>query len=208
MQPHRMIPAKKLSLCIAVALLGITLFALHSAFRKHYVTLSVRGWGVIHSTSSSLLRYIPRDKCILKFVSNEGVINQVTFHQDFFRSPILIIPSTRTNTFFCVYDNDVNWQLIRIDLGQQFRPLPQESPLRNRVLQSTCAIDRVSKQDFGTWTFVAETLENSNASNYGEWITCPGFPLRGNRKKLVASIRNCGDAGIYPGELIDLNYHP
>ena len=154
---------------------------------------------------TALLRSVSEGSYEITFISEVGVTNRVTLYHNLFECPTMLLHGGRSNVFFCVYNHDVDWQLIRIELNEIFQPLPKDSPIRNLVLGSTCRIEQVSKEEKIDWDFVANILEQMSSREFKRRVIA-SRAFRVNQKKLIASLRNFGDQGQYPGEVTIPSY--
>jgi hypothetical protein len=169
------------------------------------IDIPLIGGGSIRLTQPSVLELVFKSTSTMAFNSGPGKEDIVILRRDYFDSPVIVIPSTKSNLFFCVYDNDVDWQLIRVDVSGQFRPLPRTNPLCDVVQFATCKIERVLKTDTNDWNLVAIALEKMSETEYKDQslgLNLFGYRVRADRKKLAASMRNFGDQGQYPGDTI------
>jgi hypothetical protein len=136
-----------------------------------------------------------------------GPTNYVDLEEDWFHGPCMVLPSTNTNIFFCIYDHDVDWQLIRIDASQPFQTIPG-GPLTGHVLRSTCKIERVLRQDTNDWNFVSTTLEKMPSKQYEDQsakVTLLYYRTRYSQENLVADMRDFGSLGMYDGDVMTVN---
>jgi hypothetical protein len=153
---------------------------------------------------------IRNKKCTLTLKSGTGLVGNVELLQPFCKAPIIVFPSTNDETFLCVYDNDVDIQLLRINLKKGFRPFSAINILRPLVPFSTCQVDRVMKTDTSDWAFAAATLERMSTEEF----RCQSVPSLDlvlfrkyvDQKELAAAMHNCGNQGIYDGEATTVTY--
>jgi hypothetical protein len=192
---------------ISCLILGACL-TIYFLTREQHVFLRIPQWGTIESTSAPFLKTIQGRPCLIRFTSIDGLTHHITFHQDFFKSPLFVISSPRPGEFFCVYDNDVNYHLIQIDVNKPFHRFTPQSPIGHLILESSCEIERVTKDDTNSWNLVADALEKMTSSEYKRSEICPGFLIRSDKEQLVRSIHNFGDSGVYPGEVVNLQHEP
>src|SRR5665213_2862809 len=109
------------------------------------IEIPLIGGGSIRLTQPSVVELFFKSTSTMTFNSGPAKTDTVILRRDYFDSPVIVIPSTKSNLYFCVYDNDVDWQLIRVDVSGQFRPLPRTSPLCDVVQFATCKIERALK---------------------------------------------------------------
>ena len=190
---------------LLVAGFGVMLFLLLSAVTHRTINIPLNGGGSVTMENPSVLEWFFTSTCAITFSPRPGIVDSVDFGQGWFDAPIMVLPSTNTNVFLCIYDHDVDWQLIRIDLSQRFQPIPLDNPLHGIVRHSTCKIDRVPKSDANDWSYVAATLDKMPGRQYREQsrgLNLLFFRLRAAQKDVAASMRNFGDQGQYPGDVV------
>jgi hypothetical protein len=187
---------------VAVVLVGFV--SISTMHRK--ITVAPKKGGLITIRAASLFGVIRGSRCTLAITSRTGRTGTVDLSQDYFDSPITVVPSTNDDVFFCVYDYDVDIQLLKLDL----RELPQASPrstvLGAIILATTCKIERVQKGDSNDWDQAASTLEKMPVEEFrNESVSrLDLIVLRAYRNKssISASMRNFGNQGQYPGDTI------
>jgi hypothetical protein len=80
--------------------------------------------------------------------------------QPFWKTPVTVIPdASNNNVLYCVYDNDVNCLLLKIDFSKRFQPPAPGSLLSPIVLESTCAVDNMQPTDTNEWDMVADAIK-------------------------------------------------
>jgi hypothetical protein len=194
---------------IAVALLAIITGVLVSASRIRNIYFTLQSGSSVSVMSAPIRKLFSVSKCTIIINSGSAGSGRVDLLQSFSESPVIVIPSTVSNVFFCVYDNDVDWQLLKIDLGQPFTTLPPENPMRSKVLYSTCRIERVRKAETNDWNAVAAALDKMPAEQFRNQSVSFNFVVyraHYSQKQIVASMRNSGDQGQYEGDTIFLQY--
>lgn len=154
---------------------------------------------------ASFFGWLFGSKCTLRITSDNKPTNLVELRQKLFKNPAIIIPSADTDVLFCIYDNDVDWQLIRIDPRLKSQPIANNSLLGSIVISSTCKVERVLKTDTNDWNTAVQALQEMSPSIFKK----QAFHLMWqapNQKELIASMRNFGDQGQYPGDIFVPNY--
>src|SRR5579863_4819995 len=128
----------------------------------------------------------------IRMTPKNGRTEIIDLGVDWFDSPIMVLQSTNANTYFCVYDDDIDWQLLRIAPGQPYVPPPPKSAASGIILNSTCRIEAVAKSDSNQWHEVAAAL---NAMSPGEYNrkSFRLFRLRPPKEYLEATMRNLGN---------------
>jgi len=176
------------------------IFLLH----REILFSTLNGWE-IDLRQASILELAFGSKCNLHLKPPTGQPQSVELLQDWFRSPIVVIPSSKTNILFCVYDNDVDWQAIRIHADLPFAKIAQDSPLAGVVLRATCRIERVLKNDTNDWHFMSDAVRQMSPRQFGNEAVHFGF-LRTSKEQLAHSLQNFGDQGQYPGDVFIPHY--
>jgi hypothetical protein len=130
--------------------------------------------------------------------------------QDFFDSPIIVIPSPNDDVFLCIYYYDVDTQLFKIDLSKGSKALPNGSILSAIILASNCKVERVLKDDTNDWALAANALEQMSGGQFKR-VSIPSLDLvvfhkYYSQKLLAASMHNFGDQGQYPGDAVIPSY--
>ena len=123
------------------------------------IRVPLKDGGQVSFVQPSLIGKFFCSNCTITFSPREGKTNSVKLAQDYFDGPMMVLASTNTNVFFCIYDYDVDLLIIRIDLSQEFVPLRPKSPLQYVLLGSTCKIERVRSYESNDLYFVADALE-------------------------------------------------
>lgn len=129
------------------------------------------------------------------------------FYVDLLNSPLIVIPSTNHNVFFCICMQDPYYVVVRMNIGQPFQKIPQQSPIEAEVVASNCRIDRVLERQSEDWAFITSQVEKMSARQYRRQcaaaISLFGLPLLHQpRKWLTASMRNHGDVGSFDDDYL------
>jgi hypothetical protein len=82
------------------------------------------------------------------FQPKDGPSNIVALWQDSYHHPIIAIPSSNASVLLCLYENDVDLRLVRIDSGKAFKPFAPKSTLNNIVLTSSCDVELGTIKDW------------------------------------------------------------
>jgi len=69
----------------------------------------------IHVTRASLWDARRGSSCKVKFKTVQGTDGAIVFGQDLFAGPLLIIPASGGTNLLCLYDDDIDLRLIRIN---------------------------------------------------------------------------------------------
>jgi len=190
---------------VAVALVGLScvlcLYIVARALSGSTSIQSLKSGGSIKIISSSFRARLHGAQCAATISSKSGKVAELDFLQSYFCSPIIFFPSSDENVFFCLYDNDVDVQLIKINIGRSPLPGPADQVLKTIVLKSTCEIERVHKAETNDWNFASQVLQRMPASEYRRNVEVFGsFGFYTSQKTLLKSVQNNGDQGQYNGE--------
>jgi hypothetical protein len=153
-------------------------------------------WVKMHSESLT---------CLVEIKTKRGKGSTLILAQDWCDGPMLMIPSTNEDVFYCVYDYDVDFQLLRINLNQPFHALPSNGPMSTVVIRSGCGVNRVLKTDNAAWQYVGGVLEEMPPREYKravlEGLDLVVYRLTTDQKFLADSIlHKFGGQGQYPGD--------
>jgi len=155
---------------------------------------------VIEVTPASLYESLHRASCEIEIRTSSKGVAKIVLYQDFWDSPIIVIPTTNANVFFCVFDYDVDTQLLRIDLNEPFDAGAKSSFIKGNVLFSTCKIERVSTHDNAAWEAACVTLQGMPDVEYKREATGLDlllFYTQIDRQSLMAVLKNRGSQGLY-----------
>jgi hypothetical protein len=142
-----------------------------------------------------LIHPLKGQPCTASIKSTEST-NKVVFYKNAFKSPVFILTGDSPNSFYCIYDHDVDWQLIRIRLTTPQHRLNDSPVLSSMILNSDCDIQRVSKKETNAWFFAASQIEKMTDKMFRKESLCRS--LSASQADLVASLRNIGDQHEYP----------
>jgi len=146
--------------------LGMLAIAVLLAAIPRTIRVPMKDGGQVSFVQPSLIGKFFCSNCTIKFSPREGKTNSVELAQDTFDGPMMVVASTNTNVFICIYDFDVDLLLIRIDLSRKFEPLPPKSPLQGSLLGATCKIERVRSYESNDLYFVADALEKMPSKQF------------------------------------------
>ena len=106
---------------------------------------------------------------------------------------------------FCIYDNDIDWQVLRIDSDKPFSKIPRDNPITSVVLRSTCKVERVLRGETNDWTLIASSVERMDPRRFkSQALSFVGLVT--NQKQIANSMRNFGDQGQYSGDVVVPRY--
>jgi hypothetical protein len=137
--------------------------------------------------------------CVVTLERTNRVIATIVFRKDMWDEPFFLSRATN-NTFFCIYDNDINWLLFRIDVDRGFAPIPAGSPLAYRVISSSCCVEMVSQTENPEWNRVADRLETMGKRAFRDQCIGPLPFQSATKRELEVAMRHLGNAGYYARE--------
>lgn len=139
--------------------------------------------------------------CTMTFTAG-GRKRNVDLTENCFNYPVLILASADSNAVYCLYDFDIDWQLIKLNLDQSFTPLPQNSPISGIVQHCECGVQRITRADDKEWKWAADEVENMSYHEFRQ--QCIGLAPVGvlsSRHSVAVTLRNCGWQGQYSGDV-------
>ena len=191
----------KYAALIAVVFL-LCILAIVTIHRK--IDVKFKNGGTAKIRAASILASVFGSKCTIEIKSISGKHAEIALLQAWFDGPFMVIATTNENIFLCIYDHDVDFQLLRIDLSQKFQPLKANDFCKGIVIASDCKIARVLKADTDDWAIAVATIQQMPAGQYRRAVSGLelGFcSLHTTQKTLLDSLRNFGDQGQYPGDV-------
>jgi hypothetical protein len=180
--------------------LGMLVVVVLLASIPRTIRVPLKDGGEVSFPQPSLIGKFFSSSSTITFRPKQGKINSMDLEEDVFEGPAMVLSSTNTNVFFCIYDHDTDWLMIKIDLSQEFQPLSPQNPMHSHVLRSTCKIERVRRVDTNDWYFAAAALEKMPSKQFKDQsagLDLLVYRLRNNQKDLAASMRNNCDSGQY-----------
>lgn len=157
--------------------------------------------GSVKMIAASILGSRSGSTCRIEIDSKSGKHARLDLFQDWSGGPTMVIPTTNENVFLCIYDYDVDFQLLRIDLSKKYRPLAASVFLKANVLHSDCEVTRVLKTDTNDWSIAVATIQRMPVRQYRRGVNgleLGIFSLHTTQKTLLKILRNFGDQGQYP----------
>lgn len=129
------------------------------------------GYAVI--TKASFLRsFFPEASATIDYKSANGNVGNVTLWQDEFDGPITIIAANKTNTLLCLYDDDVELRIFKIDTSKPFNALKTRSNITNLLFSSTWEIENGTYDD---WQEMLEYLRQTDSKIFSSESVTVGF---------------------------------
>lgn len=145
---------------------------------------------------ASLIEATLRGKCSVDIRTSSNRKAHIELYQDMSNSPVLVIPAKEAGIFVCIYDYDVDFQLLRINMNQPFDPKPGEGFVKSNVLSSTCKVERIGTNEDLDWSTVKDALMQMPRSAYRQQAIGCDF-LQTDQQTLLDAIRNHGNQGVY-----------
>jgi len=188
-------------ICFAVAVLSYVILVVCT---PRAISVSLQDGGSVHWIQPSLLtKCCSSSTCVITFSLGAGGTKSVNLIQNSFQGPVMVLPSSNPNIIFCIYDDDNHYELIRIDISQQFQTLDPRSALYDFVKYSAYKIEAVVPRETNDWNFVASVLDRMPASKFKDQsigLNLLIYRLRNSQKGLSTSMRKFGYDGPYPDE--------
>ena len=182
-------------------IVGCTLAILLGGMMNPSVKVNFTNGGLLQAELCSLFRTIQGGTCTIHLKSRSGKWGRIELLQGAFNAPVMVIPSNNENTFYCVYDYDVDFQLIKFDLSKPFKLATDRIVLDAIVKRSTCEVARVRKADAGDWLTACKYLDALSSSEYKArvfGVRIGFFSIHTAQRLLIKSMHNRGDQGDYP----------
>jgi hypothetical protein len=179
---------------VVCLLYTLTVVVIHRNVRVRY-----KNGDWVEMKPASLYESIAGGACEINIrtASREG---RIVFHQDMHDSPVLVVPAGSINVFYCIFDYDVDTQLVRIDLNKPFQPAPRKGFVRSNVIVSTCGIERVEREDTAAWAVASGALEQMSAGDYrrqAAGLNMLFWTVVRDRQTLLGIVKNHGNQGTY-----------
>jgi hypothetical protein len=131
----------------------VIFLALAVSWPQHIKTILGSG-GSIKIHAASILQPFSAT-CAIHLESKSGMSAETDLVQGWLDGPLIVVPSPDENIFYCVYDHDTDFQLLRIDLKAPFVPPARNTSLGDAILSSTCAVHRVKPGETNDWNAAA-----------------------------------------------------
>ena len=147
---------------VMILAFGVLLFALFICWART-INIPVKSGGLVRLKPASFLKSIYSSGCTITYKTKQNREAKIYLLQTFWKWPIIVIPSTNADVLLCLYDNDTDVQLLRIDTNQGFRSLPRGRPLSRIVLASSCKVDEA---DEGDWDLAIKTMEQMTTDEF------------------------------------------
>ena len=119
-------------------------------------------------TPASFLASVRGSHCNLGYRNGPDAAT-VDFWQDLFRRPIIVVPSADGVALLCLYENDTDLRLVRINTARKFVPSsPAGSNRLSTIVRSaTCDVQEAMIED---WQEVLNHLKNTPVSSLGHEV--------------------------------------
>jgi hypothetical protein len=98
------------------------------------------------------------------FISSKEADAKVVLWQSAFYNPITICASTNANVILCLYDNDVDLRLIKIDKNKRYTPPSSNSVISTIVVTSSCGIEEATGDDWQEFLTYLRGFSSGNRS--------------------------------------------
>lgn len=159
---------------------------------------------LIEVTSPSVLESFSVTTCSIQIKSKSGTGAKLELLQSWYDLPFMVIPSTNKNLFYCVYDHDTDFQLLKIDVSSNFSRPPRNAVMSANIVNSTCEVYRVKPSETGEWTNAARIIQAMSPYQFRHQAIGGlrlGFcRIPTSQKYIVDCMFNCGNQGAGYGD--------
>jgi hypothetical protein len=170
---------------------------------RHVANIPLNNHWSVRIRQPSFVKTIFGSTCRMTFTSKNGATNTVDFNQDYFNCPVFVLPSAESNALFCVYDYDVDWQLIKFTFNEPFTSIAADSPLWGMVTHCDCKVERITRGEVSNWNWVADAVGKMSSHEFrNQSLSLGFFGFHPNRQELVMALRDFGKQGQYPGDVV------
>ena len=148
---------------------------------------------------ASLYQAFTDGQCEIHIETTSGKKANLTLYEGILDLPVIVLPLS-SNGCIGVYDYDVDFQLLKIDVSQPFQPMMSKLFVKSIVRNSSCKFDRVENGDTATWEAARIALQQLPAKDYKKQAA--GFNLlfctaRTGQQTLVEELKKYSYQG-YP----------
>jgi hypothetical protein len=168
------------------------------------IDVKFKNGGSVKMRAAAILGSRSGSTCRVEIDSKSGKHAGLDLFQDWANMPLMVIPTTNEDVFLCIYDYDVDFQLLRLDLSKKYQPLKASVFIRANVSRSDCEVTRVLKTDADDWSNAVDTIQQMSAHQYrrgANGLELGIFSLHTTQKTLLNSLRNFGNQDQYPAAL-------
>ena len=162
-----------------------------------HIDTTLKTGGLIAVKAPSFLVSAAGGTCVISIKLKSGIMAQVDLVQGLLHTPLIVIPSTDENIFYCIYDHDTDFQLLKFDLNHTFHPLAKDEAMSSSILNSSCEVYRVKKVDTNDWVAAAEVLQEMSPDEYNRQVIgglrLGLFRIHTDRTVVLNSLRNFGE---------------
>ena len=202
-------PSKRLTpvqWCVLIILLYVAAVLLF----PHRINCVYANGDSVSIWEPSFLGAVASGTCIVQISSESGKCATVRLREGCFDLPLVVVPSANKDVFYCIYDHDVDFLIVKIDLGRGFSPPPKDGPLSENILPSSCAVARVRNFDTNNWVPAVAALEAMPPDQFNRQVIGGlrlGFcHLHTAQQVAVDELRNYGSQGGYNGDTVIPTY--
>lgn len=187
------------SLFVQMLLVACVLFMLYGFVMPLRVKTQVASGDLIEIKSPSALQSFNSAKCSIEIKSKSGASARIELLQSWYDLPFLVVALTNHGIFYCIYDHDTDWQLLKIDVNRAFDRPAMNQVMSANILASTCKIERLRPSEKRDWTNVAAMVQMLPSKQYrhqvigGLRIGC--FRIPTPQMNVVGSMLKYGEQG-------------
>src|SRR5450756_40449 len=92
---------------------------------------------LIQVRSPSALESFNVATCSIYIKTKSGTDARIKLSQSWYDLPFMVIPSTNPGVFYCLYDYDTDFQLLKIDTNRKFSQPPKNKVMSANILDSS-----------------------------------------------------------------------
>lgn len=173
------------------------LFVVAVLVLPQHIDTTLKSGDSIDIKAPSFLASAVGGTCVINIKLKSGVVGQMSLVQGLLHTPLIVIPSTNENIFYCIYDHDTDFQLLKFDLAHTFQPPAKDEVMSSSILGSSCEVYRVKRTDTNDWAAAAEILQTMSPSEYNRQVIgglrFGFFQIHTARTVVLSSMRNYGE---------------
>jgi len=180
-------------------LFAVLLFVLVIAvlLLPQHIDTTLKSGASIAVYAPSFLASAAGGTCVISIKLKSGIMAQTDLVQGVLHTPLIVIPSTDGNIFYCIYDHDTDFQLLKFDLNHTFHPLAKDETMTSSILNSSCEVVRVKSGDTNDWVAAAEILQEMSPNEYNRQVIgglrLGLFRFHTDRTVVLNSLHNYGE---------------
>jgi len=145
-----------------VILAGLVCLIIGALFWGRQCRVKFFSGGEVRVKSASFFGSCFGSKCRVTYTGSSGS-GDILLFDGRPEGPLLVIPSSNSDVFYCLYDFDVGLRLLKIETNAKFHPFSAKSPLNHIVLASPWQISDGTDSD---WLVAEKYLTSLSQSQF------------------------------------------